>query len=307
MLQEFDSVEVLDRRVSFPSGQIFIEGAVNVPTIRPFVEHESLRDAIERSGGPREDAQAVTVFRRRVGAAYSDTTSVQFDFSLGKNFRSDSALARFMLERDDHVVARASAGFRAQQFVLVEGQFKFTGTYAITENSDHVRDLVARAGGALPGAYGESFHLERDGKQVSVDFARAMRGDEEQNILLRGGDKMIIDVDPRTVFVTGAVSRPSLIRFRPGLSVSEYVELAGGPTEKGMADKAFVEYPSGFSKRITRVALLFRSEPPVVSGSTITVPERPDNKASAGELWTRVFQVSAALASLVLAYAAIIK
>jgi len=43
--------------------------------------------------------------------------------------------------------------------------------------------------------------------------------------------------DPNTVLVTGAVSRTSLVRFRRGLTAKDYVELAGGPTEKGDGDK----------------------------------------------------------------------
>lgn len=306
VLQEFDSVEVLDGRRAFPGGQISLDGAINLPATRVFVERESLRDAIERSGGLREDAQRIRVARRKLGAYYSDTTSVVYRFDISPTtFARDSVIAAFRLERDDHVFVDGSPGFRPQQFVTVEGAFRVPGAYAITENVDRVSDVVQRAGGALPGAYGETFSLGRDGKRVSVDFARALRGDPAQNLPLRGGDRLVIDQDPRTVFVTGAVSRPSLIRFRSGLGVRDYIELAGGPTEKGMADHAIVEYPSGFSRRIRRVALIFHSSPDVVSGAMITVPERPESKTSSGEMWTRVFQSATALASLVLAYAAV--
>lgn len=67
LLEEFDAVDVLDSRVAYPGGTITVEGAVNTPQTRPFAERESLRDAIERSGGLREEAQKIEVYRRRVG------------------------------------------------------------------------------------------------------------------------------------------------------------------------------------------------------------------------------------------------
>jgi protein involved in polysaccharide export with SLBB domain len=306
-LKEFDAIEVLDGRTAFATGQIVVEGAVHNPTARPFVERESLRDAIERSGGLKEEAQAIDVSRRRVGPTYSDTTSVQFRFEVTPDFKTDPRVGQFLLERDDHVMVRTSPGFRPQQFVTVEGQFKYTGSYAITANRDRVRDLVQRAGDVLPESYPESFRLVRDGKQVSVDFARAMQGDPVQNIPLLGGDRLAIERDPKTVFVTGAVSQPSLIRYRPGLSAGEYIELAGGPTENGDAGKAVVVYPSGFSKRVKRVAWFFHSSPDVVSGATISVPEKPPSKPSTSDVWARVLTTAATLASLVIAYSAVKK
>lgn len=321
LLEEFDAVEVLDGRVAFAAGQIFVEGAVNAPSTRPFSERETLRDAIERSGGVREGAEKAVVYRRRVSADYSDTTSVSFTFPISANFARDTSLRSFFLERDDRVVVLASAGFRDQQFVTVRGQFRFPGTYAIAENVDRIRDIVQRAGDVLPGAYPGGFHLVRrarrqsvDGPErllrdtvldVSVDFSRAMRGDAQHNLPLLAGDTLVIDRDPNTVLVTGAVSRPALVKFERGRSVADYIDLAGGATEQGNRRKAVVQYPSGVSRPVKRVALLFHTSPEVVSGSTINIPEKPADTTSSADMWQRVFASASALASLVLAYSAV--
>jgi polysaccharide export outer membrane protein len=307
LLEEFDAIEILDSRLAFPGGQVIVEGAVNSPNTRQFLERETLRDAIERAGGVREDAQKIEIYRKRTGSTYSDTTSLLYAFDVPLNFSRDTTLRSFFLERDDRIVVRASPGFRGQQFVTVDGQFKYPGIYGITENRDRIADLVRRAGEQLPGAYAESFRLVRGGRDVSVDFSRAMRGDPAHNLPLLGSDILVIDRDPNTVLVTGAVSRPSLIKFYKGLSMADYVELAGGPTEKADAGRAVVQYPSGISRRVKRVAFFFHDSPDVVSGSTITIPEKPDTKGSAAELWQRALASATALASLVLAYAAITK
>jgi len=305
LLSEFDAVEVLDGRLAFPAGTVLVEGAVNLPGQRTFSEGESLRDAIERAGGVKEEAQRVEVYRKRLGAAYSDTTSLRFEFLIGPGFARDTTLRGFGLARDDRVVVLASPGVREQRFVTVAGQFRYPGTYGITENADRISDVVRRAGDLLPGAYPEGFRLVRGGRDVSVDFSRALRGDASNNLTLLNGDALIIDRDPSTVLVTGAVSRASLIKYQRGRSLQDYVELAGGPTERGEERRAVVTYPSGISKRATRVALFFRDSPEVISGATITVPERAESNTSQAEIWQRIMTSATALASLVIAYAAV--
>lgn len=306
-LKEFDQVEVLDNHALYPAGQIIVDGAVASPETRPYVQGESLRDAIERSGGLLEYAQSIQVARHRRGATFSDTTSIKYTFPITPTFSRDTTVGSFILERDDRVMVLSSPGFRPQQFIHVSGQFKYQGTFAITENHDKIRDVVRLAGDTLPGAYPASFRLYRDGKQVSVAFSSAMAGDAEQNLLVYGGDSLYIGRDPGTVQVLGAVNRPSLIRFQPGLSVRDYIELAGGPTDTGEEQKAIVDYPSGFSKRIRRVALLFHTSPSVISGAVITVPEAPPNAPGATEFWARTLAATTAIASLILAFAAITK
>lgn len=305
LLEEFDSIEVLDSRVAYPGGQFTVSGAVNGPRAFPYTQGVTLRDAIERAGGVDESAQKVDVFRRKVGASYSDTTSVRFSFDIGPGFVRDSTLRGFVLERDDRVEVMSSPGFRPQRFTSVRGQFRYPATYAISENVDRISDIVTKAGGTLPGAYPGSFRLIRGGLDVRVDFQRAMAGDNSSNMWLLDGDVLVIESDPNTVLVTGAVANPSLIKYQAGRSVQDYIELAGGPTDYGMGGRAVVKGPAGVSERVRRVAFFFRSSPDVVSGSVITVPVRPEASASAGEIWTRVLQSATALASVVLAYSAV--
>lgn len=305
VLAEFDGVEVLDARTAYPGGTVSIEGAINRAGTRDFLENESLRDAIERSGGLREEAQTIEVYRRRLGATYSDTTSIRFAFPITQSFASDSSVTRFKLSREDRVVVRASPGFRSQQFANVSGLFKYSGTFAITENQDRISDLVQRAGGTLPTAYPTSFSLTRSGTPVALDFERAMRGDINHNFLLRAGDVLSIGPDPKTVLVSGAVARPTLVRFQSGLGVNDYIELAGGPAENGNPGRAVVSYPSGYSRRVKPVAIFFHSSPDVVSGATITVPVKPESNVNVGEVINRMFQVASTLATIVIAYKAV--
>jgi polysaccharide export outer membrane protein len=307
-LSRDDRISVLDARTAFPARIISVVGAVVTSGERAFVEHESLRDAIDRSGGLTEDASFVEVARRKYGPEFNDTTSTFFRFDVNQSNRTlASKAAVFILEPDDRIQVRGSPGFRSQRLVGVSGMFAQPGEYAIIENRERVSDVVRRAGGTLPGAYVGSFHLTRGGKVVGVDFQRALRGERFHDVLLLSGDQLSIGPDTRTVFVTGEVSRPSLLTYRPGLSVDDYIELAGGPTEKGLKHKAVVDYQSGFSKRVRRYLGFIKVEPEVASGAVITVPARPENKGTSGELWARVLATSTALTSMIIALVAVRK
>ena len=302
-LQEFDEVEVLDGRLAFAQGRVSVNGAVNKPGERPYSEKESLRDAIERAGGFSEEAQWVDVARRRTGAEYSDTTSIITSMPADATF--ESRAATFILLRDDRIFVRSSPGFRGQRVVDVRGEFKYQGAYAVNEDKDHVSDVVRRAGGTLPSAYTESFRLVRGGRPVAIDFAKAMRGDAQHNVTVRAGDQLMISTDPQTVLVAGAVSRTTLVKFERGRSLRDYIEMAGGPSDKAQPGKAVIVYPAGTSARVRRVAWFFRTSPSVVSGSAITVPERSAAPLTTNDILARILTTASMIASIAITYAAI--
>jgi protein involved in polysaccharide export with SLBB domain len=304
-LAEFDQVTVLNVQREFPGRTVVVTGAVREGGEKNHLASESLRDLIDRAGGFVEGAQLVSLSRRKVGATFSDTTSVVYQFFAATDFGPDGRASRTEVEPFDRVDVRMSPGYRGQRFVQVSGEFMNPGQYAITENVDRISTLVRRAGGTLPHAQGESFQLRRGGLPVAVDFAQALRGNRRDDLQLRDGDELVIRADPRTVKVEGAVLRPSLIKYEPGRSVSDYIELAGGPTAKGEAHRAVVDFPSGYSERVRRYLWLIKTQPQVVSGSTITVPTEPESTTNGGEIFSRVFQTVAAVTSLVIAYAAV--
>jgi polysaccharide export outer membrane protein len=307
-LQEYDSVVVLDGRDAFPAGAITVSGAVNRVGTMPFAEGQTLQDVIDLSRGFRENAASVEVARVRRDRSYSDTTSIVTLFQIDDQGKLEPRAAAFGLARDDRVFVRPAPGFRPQRFVEITGLVKYPGTYAIGASQDHLLDLVDRAGGLLPTAYPDNFVFLRDGRPVAIALSAALKGDRDQNIALEGGDKIVIGPNSNTVFVTGSVEHPSLVLFRPGRSLREYIDLAGGPSANADMGRARVTYASGSSVPVRRYFLLPDRSPSVLAGSTITVPAKP--AARDGQVTqniTTIAQVASTLASLAFAYIALVK
>jgi len=307
-LQEFDSVIVLDGRDAFPAGTITVSGAINRPGTLRFSQGQTLQDVIDLSRGFREEAASVDVARTRKGRTYSDTTSIVTQFQIDGQGKLEPAASAFVLARDDRVFVRPAPGFRPQRFVEITGLVRYPGSYAIGVGSDHLLDLIDRAGGLLPNAYPDNFVFLRDGRPVGIALSAAMRGDRDQNITLENGDKIVVGPNTSTVFVTGSVENPSLLVYRPGRSLREYIDLAGGPRANADMARARVTYPSGTSLPIRRRFLLPDVMPPILPGSTITVPQGANEQ---GGLLTQniatLAQIASTIASLAIAYVAVIR
>ena len=111
---------------------------------------------------------------------------------------------------------------------------------------------------------------EPPGRQVvDVDIVR-LKSDPYTNFRVEKGDELHIPKRPNSVSITGEVLNSSTQRYVPGLSLEEYLSLAGGLTGQADQDKIFVILPSGQAK-IIKKTLFSRSESQILPGSTVVV------------------------------------
>ena len=307
-LQEFDEVTVLDARKSFPTGTVSINGAVVNPGERPYAENLTLKDFIDLSGGFKPEAGVVELARRKIGSTYSDTASVIATYPIEPGGRLAPAAASVVLEREDRVNVRDFPGYRSTpRIVTLVGLFTYPGTYVLRSDAEKVSDVVRRAGGLLPPAYPAGARLIRDGRPVAIDLSKALRGDKENDIYVTQGDRLDVGPDPSVVYVSGAVERQVIVPFHPGWKARDYVAAAGGFSADAEQDNIVIEFPSGQILSRHKSFFMFPGRDlPVISGSTITVGRKPEERATGGtDGLTRTVQVVSTLVSLVIGYLAV--
>jgi protein involved in polysaccharide export with SLBB domain len=303
-LREYDEVTVLDGRLAYPAGRITVSGAMVRTGTQAYGQGQTLKDVVDQAGGLRPEAEYIEVFRRRNTEQFSDTTSQSFRFALDSSRSGALNAASFAMQPEDYVVARGAPGFRQQRFVQLTGLFAYPGQYAIMEFRDRVTDIVARAGGLLPNASAQNFRLMRNGRSVAISLERALKGDESQNPTLLASDELFVGPNIQTVFVAGEVEHPSLVLYRAGMSVEDYLAKAGGAKTTADMKRAYIESPTGDIRRVNTGR--FRGSPEVLAGSTITVPAKPTDTGSGwGQTLTQSFQIVSGLTSLVIAYLAV--
>jgi protein involved in polysaccharide export with SLBB domain len=105
---------------------------------------------------------------------------------------------------------------------------------------------------------------------VTVDPA-VLAVKPQLDIVLQPGDTIFIPKRPSSVTVSGEVLNPGSLQYRAGMSVQDYIDLAGGTTQTAEDDRTFVIRPDG-SAMPARSNWLSFSDVSVPPGSTIVVP-----------------------------------
>lgn len=306
-LAEYDNITVLDARRAFPVGTISIAGAVVTPGDRQYVEKMTLKDFVDLSGGFKPEAAVVELARRKLGSRYSDTAAVVHTFQVLPGGRLDTEAASVVLEPDDRVNVRDFPGFRiSPRRVTLIGLFTYPGSYVLRSDAEKVSDVVRRAGGLLPSAYTAGARLIRDGRPVAIDLGKALKRDRAHDIHLSQGDRLEVGADPSVVYVAGAVERQVIVPFHRGWKVGDYISAAGGFSADAEKGNIVIEYPSGEILSRRKYFLRPTGDPPIISGSTITVGQKTEGKGlSTGDVLTRTVQVVTTLVSLVIGYMAV--
>jgi protein involved in polysaccharide export with SLBB domain len=278
------------------STEVVIHGAVRSPGRYELRDRMTLRDLLLQAGGLTPSAWDREVEVSRVRPDEGEVTTAEIlRVPLGEDYLAREG-NEFLLEPWDNVFVREIPSYELQRNVKVAGEVRFPGVYTLAHPRETLAEVIERAGGLKPTAYPEGFALVRSKEglgRVALDLREALenRGAND-NVILFAGDSLFVPEEPKTVTVRGEVGWPTSLIYEKGLSIGDYVDLAGGTTNGADRGQTRVVYTTGAAARVKR----FWFDPPVKPGSTIIVPAKPE---TAGVDWGSVFRDSAAiLASL---------
>ena len=156
-------------------------------------------------------------------------------------FNLDTALSAkeqpVVLKPFDTVRVFSRFDFEDPPVITVTGEVRDPGDH-LTNGVTHVRDAVYLAGGLTSDASTDTVQIFRRASAnnlvvLSVDLARALAGDDKDNIALEVKDRLIIHrnlakVDPPTVTIEGEVGRPGKYPLGQDMTAVELVRTAGG-------------------------------------------------------------------------------
>lgn len=126
--------------------------------------------------------------------------------------------------------------------VFVVGNSRRPGSYTVSSLSTLVNTLFA-SGGPSPTGSMRSIQVRRGAEVVTTfDFYDLLlHGDKTKDVRLLSGDVIFIPPAGPTVAVAGAVNNPALYEVRPGDTLNNVFDLAGGLTPVAQAGHARVE------------------------------------------------------------------
>jgi protein involved in polysaccharide export with SLBB domain len=319
-------------------GTFSIYGEVTRPGLYAYADHTTIEDLVIMAGGLTEAASLVRVdVNRRVkndhATAADATIGQMFTFSLKDGFIVDGEQG-FYLEPYDEVYVRRSPGYQSQQNVTVEGEVLYDGTYALTNKTERLSDLIQKAGGATQFAYVKGAKLMRranpeeikrmqdvikllqremgvtnmDSLKLDVDSLYSVGIDLEKalknpggsaDLVLREGDRLIVPELTNTVKVNGAVLVTNTVSYKDGKNVNYYIGQAGGYANGARKHKKFIIYMNGQVAKAKG-----KSVKAVEPGCEIVVPVKDKTKAGQWNLQS-IIGIASSLGSLGLTAASI--
>ncbi len=290
-LQDGDRVIIYPTELNkyFESVEIF--GDVRNPGEYMLDVNMGLTDLILRAGGfsysayPAEVAiNSITPFAVKTNTL-STEKKVKVDPSV---FNKYPELDNYKLKNKDQVFVRKYPEFQFQRNIFVEGEVKFPGVYALEEKGEKLASVIKRAGNLTEESFIEGLRIVRNEKRLILE--RKGKNEVDLNLPLLPGDHIFIPKHSYTVEIIGNVNSPGLVQYRKGLSLKDYIKIAGNYTQDGDKQTVAVYYANGESK--SRFLFFY---PKIREDSQIVVYKKPielplDKTAFLTEISTVVVQ-----------------
>ena len=272
---------------------VSITGMIQNPGRYPWRAGMTLRDLVRLARGPRVGALLHEVEIARLPGDRTQgqlATTLRAPMDSTYLFDRDSA-GRYIgppglpapaagapevaLQPFDNVLMLRQPEFELQRSVTVAGEVQYPGTYALKTKGDRLADLIHRAGGLTPRAYGDGIRFYRQvnaAGRINIDLPKALRETTSRdNVILQPGDSVFIPEYIPSVKVIGAVNAPGSVLYKKGAGLGYYVDAAGGFAYT--ADKGRTSVRNADGEVETRHKwLFFRSDPKPGPGSEVTVP-----------------------------------
>ncbi len=137
---------------------------------------------------------------------------------------------------------------------------------------------TASAGIAMKDSLQKSAQVDKIYKNegvVGINLAEIMKHPGSKNdFFLEEDDNIYVPRELQTVRVMGEVLFPTYVGYQKGMSLSKYINNAGGFSLQAEKKKVFVLYANGTAKSTSRF-MWIRSYPKIQPGARIIVPEKP--------------------------------
>jgi protein involved in polysaccharide export with SLBB domain len=276
----------------------------------------TVEDIIMQAGGLLESASTVKIdVSRRIKNPASKEQPDSIANVFTRSFKDGYVISEdldFVLLPYDYVYVRRSPGYAEQGKVKVSGEVIFPGDYVLTHKNERLSDVIARAGGLNKWAYVRGARLIRhtlaeernrtragmtvlttgqdsvnvanldldETYSVGIDLEAALAAPgSDADLVLRRDDMILIPEYINTVKISGNVMYPNVVAYNSGMSVRDYVEMAGGYGYRSKKNKAYIIYMNGTIARARQM-----SKGVVEPGCEIVIPQKRDKEFDVSSL-----------------------
>ncbi len=309
--------------------KISIFGEVGYPGEFEFIPGDSLSTLIRFAQGFLASAQLDSVEISRFKEDEKALEIFFVDLSEWSNILNtrDDLQGDFPLQIGDRVLVRIIPNWNKENYVVISGEVKYPGKYAIIENKDKIYDLLLRCGGFTEDASVADIEFIRQQETEKKDFemerlyrtpfsemsefeqryfqsrVREKRGamavdwnnaiqqpSSDQNISLFNKDSIIVPTKKNYINVQGRVNNPGYVVFVEGWTYLDYINQAGGFGYRADDRETFIAKSRG------EIFLAKDMNYVIEPGDVILVP--PEKEISFSEVFKDVITTIAQLTTI---------
>jgi len=307
-LLENDEVYILDSAALFKRDQVGVYGNVLNPGVYAYGDGLTAASLLFRAGGFSQKANTSKVLISRKIEDEQQLATV-FSQTASRDFWNSEELNDFEIQPGDIISVFTNPLQNEQVYVSCEGQFKQPGAYPLESRNQSLWDVYNMAGGANSYAAVKNLILIRP-RPTSINDeiiikskiritnelyeSDSVEQEMEEEVIKRydtialypikskltavlkstpasSGDRLILPAIDNMVYISGAVNNATAVVFDRRLTLSDYVELAGGASEFGDARRVYAIYPNGRSVTVSYfLGIAKRSK--IEPGSRVVVP-----------------------------------
>lgn len=126
--------------------------------------------------------------------------------------------------------------------VYLTGEVKRPGAYSVTSLTTLFNAMYLAGGPTERGSLRRVKLVRGDGVEKEVDLYQfLLKGDKRGDVRLSSGDAILVPVTGPRVSITGEIMRPAIYELKGEETVSNLLEMAGGPTPKAYLDRIMLD------------------------------------------------------------------
>ena len=296
ILQRNDIIKVYAKPSKYEKYKVDIYGEVNKPAGYAYYQNVTLKDLIIMAGGIKKTAEfskieIASVVKRdpATGRIIPLPKTLIRIYTITNDFDKDEVSKTILIQPMDQVFIRR-ADINVQDIIVLGGEVKYPGAYAIASKDETLMDVIERAGGFteyafLAGAEFRRTYLDNQSVRVILNLKKAQkRPNSRFNYFLADADSLNVPRIDQTVRITGSIENQEeevISSYHvKGKRAKHYINhYAGGFAQGASRKSVYVKLPNGQNVR-TKNFFLFKVYPKVKTGSIIYVPDRSKKKGS---------------------------
>ena len=315
-LQNNDVLVISSRSEIQEEKWVFIIGEVNQPGKYRYKEGMRVEDLILEAKGLKYSAADthVEVLQNTATQQKSDKISELHLLDIQQSLDANQSTS-LIIKPFDYVFVRRNPNYYQPKFVMLLGEVRYPGVYALYSKNEYLSSVIARAGGFTENAYPIGASMSRvlrtalyeqrdhisalstehkspldtmsldsmDRRKfipVGIQLNKAVESPRSRyDLQLEDGDRVFVPRRLDAVFVRAGVLNPTAVVYNSDYSVRDYINFSGGFTENANKKNIYIRQANGIVERRKRF-LVFSKWPRVEPGAEIVIPIRIKPKRS---------------------------